>query len=91
MYEWDWFNARHSSQHGIRPFQAREALEDPNRVVRDQYQRRNEWRSLVVGETKRGQLLNVVYTLRPNDRIRIIAAWRASPSDRERYRRENTG
>jgi len=47
-----------------------------------------EERFLIVGRTKSGLILSVVYTER-GERIRIISARRATKSEREKYRDQN--
>ncbi|MGE3599973.1 MAG: BrnT family toxin, partial [Dehalococcoidia bacterium] len=63
-----------------------EAFEDPGRVVREAYNTPMERRRGIVGVTRDGRLLTVIYTIR-RGMIRVISAWDADERDARRYRR----
>ena len=46
---------------------------------------RNETRETIIGETQRYRLICVVYTLRPDDRFRLISARPTTQAERLLY------
>jgi uncharacterized DUF497 family protein len=90
-FEWQPEKAKSNHRkHGITFKTAAEVFEDPFAVetldeLSTQY---GEERFLIVGRTKSGLILSVVYTER-GERIRIISARRATKSEREKYRDQN--
>jgi uncharacterized DUF497 family protein len=88
-YEWDADNTAHIWEPGVRPYQAQESLEEPRRVASEPYWRHGEQRIFSIGRIRRQRLLSVVYTLRPDGRIRVATAWWSNADERTRYREVN--
>jgi uncharacterized DUF497 family protein len=84
-YEWDWDNARHSGRHGVKPYQTREALEDPRGPQSPAYVEHGQLRVAVLGRTKSRRLVNVIYTVPRPGVIRVIAAWWGNKQDTKDY------
>jgi uncharacterized DUF497 family protein len=82
-FEWDEGNRdKNFIKHGVTTSEAEEVFFDPGkRAYPDPKHSLNEPRSILVGKTKGGRLLFIVYTIR-NDRIRVISA-RDLNKDRE--------
>lgn len=83
-FEWDDANESHIwDRHRVEPFEAEEAFDDPDGYTYPA-RREGEHRAVLVGETLRGRLLAVVYTIR-RDRIRVVTARDANRWERSRY------
>jgi uncharacterized DUF497 family protein len=72
-FDWDEENTRHMTRHAIRPVEAEDVLRTGPIVIQFQ-EHGGEERILVLGQTKAGRLLAVVYTER-EDRIRVVTAY----------------
>ncbi len=83
-FEWDDGNLREITNHRVTTEEAEEAFSDPRRMVRAGTVRDREWRGLLIGATRTGRILSVVYTRR-GGAIRIITAFRASPRVQRAY------
>ncbi len=85
-FEWDGRKAAlNVANHGITFEEAATAFADPNQLVDlDEAHSYEEIRSLLVGRSAGGWLLLVAWTLR-GDRIRLISARTATPTERRRY------
>jgi uncharacterized DUF497 family protein len=88
-FEWD---ARKASvnrrKHGIPFADATAVFEDERALtVRDDITAVDETRMLTLGRDAMGRVLVVAYTWR-GDRIRLISARRAAPSERRQYLRK---
>ena|SRR3989344_2988387 len=72
-FEWDWGNVSHLWQrHQVRPFEAEEATKDPHAIQGlDQPRSQKEMRFGVIGRTRKGRILFLVFTLR-NGRVRVL-------------------
>ncbi len=86
MYDWDENNETHVGRHGVEPFEAEEALEDPDRVGVAAYNVRGETRWATLGATEDGRILFVVF-IRRRGGIRVATARDAEPREKRRYRR----
>jgi uncharacterized DUF497 family protein len=89
-FEWDAEKAlKNFAKHGVTFEMAREVFDDPLAVewldVREQY---NEERSVIIG-TVESRVLYVAYTMRGDDKIRIISARGAEPYEKRKYFEEN--
>ena len=75
MFEWDEGNRdKNDIKHGVTASEAEEVFFDPHkRAYPDPKHSLTEPRHILVGKTKAGRLLFIVYTIR-NDRIRVISA-----------------
>ena len=74
-FQWDKGNLNKSlAKHGVSSEEAEEAFLDlDKRVSRDSFHSKNESRWKLLGKTRKGRLLFVVFTLR-RKRIRVISA-----------------
>lgn len=84
---WDADNERHVREHDVEPFEAEEALLDPDRLSVDAYKVNDEPRWALLGETEDGRVLFVVFTRR-RGAIRVVTARPPGPRERRRYRRK---
>jgi uncharacterized DUF497 family protein len=57
---------------------------DRRRVTREVDSGRGEWRAGIIGSTRAGRLLVVVYTMR-GERFRVVTAWQATGRDARAY------
>ncbi len=85
-FDWDDDNVEHIARHGVEPWEAEEAMLDPDRVGASARNVSGERRFAVVGSTESGRMLFVVFTRR-EERIRVITARDADDSEKRRYRR----
>jgi uncharacterized DUF497 family protein len=69
-YDWDAENVSHLALHKITPREAEEVLEDAPILVQIQHHAAED-RFLVLGHTKSGRLLALVYTER-DDKVRVV-------------------
>ena len=61
-------------EHQVRPFEAEEAMKDPNAIKGpDEPHSKNEERFGVIGRTRKGRILFLVFTIR-SGRIRVLHA-----------------
>lgn len=82
-FEWDEGNREKPRKHGLTPEETEEAFFDENKVIfTDWKHSATEQRITLLGKTKKGQLLNITYTIRAK-KIRIITA---RPTNRKEVR-----
>ena len=87
MFEWDPIKAMTNEQkHGVAFADTFAVFEDPYAVTISQYED-GEARFVTIGSDAFFRILVVVYTWR-GERIRIITARRATPSERRHYASE---
>jgi len=87
-FEWDEHNLGHiSPERGITADHCREAFEDPKALWRPAYRRAGEPRWTLVGATKVGRIIMVIYTIRVG-RFRVVTAYPASGRRAEKAYRE---
>ncbi len=74
-FAWDEGNrSKNWDKHGVSNSEAEEAFFDPNkRLLPDPQHSQGEPRGILIGKTREGRLLFIVYTLR-NRHVRIISA-----------------
>jgi uncharacterized DUF497 family protein len=84
MFEWDADNTDHIAQHRASRQQAEQAFGDPNRRVIGFSDVGGERRGMLIGATRRGRTLTVVFTLR-RGRIRVVTAYPANLRQVQRY------
>ena len=72
-------------KHGVNFEEAATALLDPMALAQEDAASECEPRWLLIGMSAQMQLLTVVYTLRPQDRIRLISARRATRKEAKHY------
>lgn len=85
-FEWDEANLGHVARHGVEPWEAEEAVIDPDRVGASARKTSGERRFAVVGATGSGRMLFVVFTQR-GERLRVITARDVDDGEKRRYRR----
>ena len=84
--EWDPDKAlSNKTKHGIEFEEAVTCLLDPNALVIEDQSSEGEARWILVGLSIRARLLTIVYTLRNEDRIRLISARKATRREAKRY------
>lgn len=84
--EWDAAKtASNLRKHGVGFEEAATALLDPMALAREDDSSCDEARWVIVGMSERARLLTVAYTLRGDDRIRLISARRATRSEAGEY------
>ena len=62
MFDWDEANFGHILKRNLRREEVEEALQDPHRADAFAYRVADEWREGIIGMTRGGRLLHVVYT-----------------------------
>lgn len=85
-FDWDEANLGHIARHGVEPWEAEEAIVDPDRVGASAHKTPGEQRFAVVGATGAGRMLFVVFTQR-GERLRVVTARNADDGEKRRYRR----
>ena len=85
-FDWDRENTSHIGSHKVTPQEAEEVLANDPLIVQFQQYGREE-RFLVLGQTKAGRLLAVVYTERGN-KIRVVTAYTMTKRLEKIYFRE---
>jgi len=86
VFEWDSHKAiANLHKHGIAFTLACEAFFDPFLYLADGQDADNEPRETIIGETQRHRMLCVVYTIRTDDRFRLISARPTTPAERLLY------
>ena len=84
--EWDKDKAAANlKKHGVSFGEAATALLDPMALAQEDKSARRESRWLLLGISDQLRLLTVVYTLRGQDRIRLISARKATRKESETY------
>jgi hypothetical protein len=72
-------------KHGVSFDEAATALLDPRALAQEDPASEGEPRWVLLGMSSRARLLTVVYTLRNDDRIRLISARKATRKEAEDY------
>lgn len=84
--EWDVDKAAANlKKHGIRFEEAATSLLDPLALAQEDASTEGEVRWVLVGMSSRARLLTVVYTLRDDNRIRLIFARKATRKESDYY------
>ncbi len=83
-YDWDDENVQHIARHGVEPYEAEEAVEDPRRTPASA----RGGRAGAIGMTLDGRLLVVILEKRWRKR-RVITTRDATNRERRIYRRHN--
>jgi uncharacterized DUF497 family protein len=86
--DWDRHNEEHVLRHGIRPIEAEEAMADPWRAGGADRRVFDERRRAVIGRTRAGSVIVVVFARR-GSRLRVITARPATSAEKQRYRRRS--
>ena len=72
-------------KHGVSLDEAASCLLDPFALVREDEDAQGEMRFVLVGLSGEARLLTVCYTLRDEDRIRLISARKATGKEEHQY------
>ena len=84
--EWDSDKADSNlKKHGVSFEEAATALLDPIALAQEDAASKGEARWVLIGMSARLRLLTVVYTLRRQDRVRLISARRATRKEAKHY------
>jgi len=84
--EWDAGKAAESlKKHGVRFEEAATSLLDPNALAQEDEDSEGEARWVLIGMSTNARLLTVVYTLRDENRIRLISARKATRKEANFY------
>jgi len=84
-FDWNQHNSDHIARHCVSPQEAEDALTDPDRLAVPAYKGSDgEPRWAVVGSTKTGRILSVVFTLR-GTKCRVVTAYEAPSKLKNRY------
>ena len=84
--EWDPAKAAANfRKHGVSFDEAATVLLDPQALAREDAASESEPRWVLIGMSDKARLLTVVYTLRQQDRIRLISARRATRKEASYY------
>lgn len=84
-FEWDQRKAAQKLKKGVSFLEATETFDDLDSFeFPDEREDYGEERWIIIGMTKKGRLLTVVYTER-EERIRIVTAWKSNRAERRRY------
>ncbi len=84
--EWDSDKANSNfRKHGVSFEEAATALLDPMALAQEDAASEGEPRWVLIGMSAHLQLLTVVYTLRRQDRVRLISARRATRKEAKHY------
>jgi uncharacterized DUF497 family protein len=77
--------ASNLKKHGVSFDEAATCLLDPQALVRDDPDARDEVRLLLLGMSHTGRLITVCYTLRDEEAIRLISARPATKKEEKNY------
>ena len=84
--EWDPGKAAENlKKHGVRFEEAATSLLDPNALAQEDKDSESEARWVLIGMSANARLLTVVYTLRDENRIRLISARKATRKEAAFY------
>ena len=84
--EWDVAKAASNlAKHGVSFEEAATALLDPNALAQEDRSATTEARWILIGMSVRPRLLTVIYTVRPEDRLRLISARKSTRKEASYY------
>jgi uncharacterized DUF497 family protein len=84
--EWDAAKAASNlAKHGVSFEEAATALLDPNALAQEDRSAASESRWVLIGMSVRPRLLTVIYTVRPDDRLRLISARKSTRKEASYY------
>ena len=85
IFIWDEENIQHIARHGVEPFEAEDALMDPQRIRFSAH----SGNMGIIGATEEGRRLVVIYVKKDRGKLRVITARDATDSEARAYRRRN--
>ena len=77
--------ASNLAKHGVSFEEAATALLDPNALAQEDRSATTEARWILIGMSVRPRLLTVIYTVRPEDRLRLISARKSTRREASYY------
>ena len=84
--EWDSQKASSNlMKHGVGFKEAVSALLDPMALAQEDSNSQQERRWVIIGLSAQGRLLTVIYTLREEERIRLISARKSTRQEAQHY------
>lgn len=87
-FDWDKGNSDNNKKHDISDQEAEEAFFDEEKIIHeDRFHSEKEDRFIILGKTKKGELLFISYTIR-GDLVRIISARRINKKEVHIYEKE---
>jgi uncharacterized DUF497 family protein len=86
VFEWDEHNIEHIARHDVEPWEAEDAMYDPERIGGSAYNQGRERRWALLGITEAGRILFVVFTRR-RGRVRVVMSRDAVGHEQRRYRK----
>jgi len=88
-FDWDAHNVGHIARHGVTPIEVEQVTRQPH-VLFPAAARHGESRWKLLGRTKAGRYLVVVFTIRRN-KLRIVTAYPMNSAERSAYAPEIDG
>ena len=87
-FEWDKGNINKNVKHNVEDREAEQVFFDEGKlVIEDEKHSTNEERFMLLGKTKSGGKLSIIYTLR-GGKVRIISARDMNKKERRKYEEE---
>lgn len=87
-FDWDAANIRHIGRHHVRPSEAEEAMADLMQTSAGEGEIGGEYPQAILGMTKTGRILFIVYTER-NGTYRVLQARAANRFEQEDYQEQS--
>ena len=85
IFIWDEENIQHIARHNVEPFEAEDALMDPQRIKFSAH----SGNMGIIGSTEDGRRLVVIFIKKIEGKIRVITARDTNDSEARAYRRRN--
>ena len=90
-FDWDTHNIAHIARHDVKPEEAEETFyQEPQIIANDEEHSQTEVRYSMLGQTKKGRKLNIIFTFRgkQKEKIRVISARDQNKKERKEYDEE---
>ncbi|SRR6266568_4326325 len=90
-FDWDEHNSAHITRHNVTPEEAEETFyQEPQIIAADEKHSQTEVRYSLLGKTKNGRKLNIIFTFRGKhkNKIRVISARDQNKKERKEYDEE---
>ncbi|GAK41539.1 hypothetical protein TCA2_4030 [Paenibacillus sp. TCA20] len=85
QFIWDEENIQHIARHNVEPFEAEDALMDPQRIKFSAH----SGNMGIIGSTEDGRRLVVIYIKKMMGKLRVVTARDATETEAKAYRRRN--
>lgn len=86
IFDWDDDNRLHLARHGIDRIEAEDVLTGPSLTLR--WSKAHPERYRVLGRTRGGRYLGILYDMLPDGRIRAFTGWEMNDHEKAVYRRQ---